>query len=124
MLDHNKFNTRIADLEGLLQTKLRLRGKSLQARLTKAGRLLPKRLHRSGKILTTAQQNLAHPKLSRLIDSSLVSNAFSDLETHLNGIDPADRRKGALLGWAGGLVFNLMLFFGLLMFLLKLKEFF
>lgn len=109
MINPADFETRVAALEELLQGKLRVRGKTLGARLHRAGRRLPKRLRQAGRVLTEAQAQLANPRLARMIDPVRVQGAFDDLETFLGPIDPADRRKGAILGWAGGLVLNLMI---------------
>jgi len=109
VIDRESFHTRTAQLEAALHAKLRLRGKSLEARLGRAGRLLPKRLHRAGRVIADARMKLDHPRMARMIDYTRVSRAFADFEEFLAGIDPADRRKGAILGWLGALVFNLLL---------------
>lgn len=71
---------------------------------------MPRRLHRAGRLIVDARSKLDHPKTARIIDYASVSRAFSDFEEFLADIDPADRRKGAILGWLGALVFNLLLF--------------
>lgn len=119
MIDPHTFGEQSAALEKALEAKLRLRGRTLDARLRKAGRLLPGRVRRAGRVLTEAQVKLAHPKLSRQVDDTRVSHAFTEFDTYLETIDPADRRKGAILGWLGGLVFNLIVVFGLLILVLR-----
>ena len=57
---------------------------------------------------------MRHPKLARLIKADQIDRAFTHLNEHLETIDPADRRKGAILGMLGGMVFNLILLIGAL----------
>ena len=118
MIDKQDFHTKLEALEHKLQSKLGVRGKSLQARLKRAGRLLPKRLHKQGTILLETQEKLVHPKLAVQLDSARVASAFKTFDDHLNAIDPRDRRKGKILGWLGGLVFNLLILAGVLIFVL------
>ena len=119
MLDAGRFKTRIEGLEQALHQKLGLRGRGLSARLARAGRLLPGRVRRAGALLVEAEQKLAHPKLALQLDEARLDAAFADIETHLDGIDPKDRRRGKLLGWLGGVVFNLILLVVLVLLLLK-----
>lgn len=98
--------------------KLSVGGKSLDAKMRRAGRRLPKRLRREGRYLAYAEGLQAHPKLSRQIDLARIDTAYRDFKTHLDKIDPADRRWGWFLGMLGGMAFNLLLFSGLLIALL------
>ena len=103
----------------MLRTRLRLRGRDFGVQLRRAGRLLPKRIHRAGRVLTEARTKLSHPKLARQIDPVLVEKAFEEINAHLATVDPADRRKGAILGWLGALVFNLIVVCALVIGLLR-----
>ena len=55
----------------------------------------------------------AHPKLALRVDRGRVARAHAEVCAHLRRIDPADRRRGAILGMLGGLAFNLLLLAGL-----------
>lgn len=118
MIETEKFNTRVTRLEELLQEKLSVRGKTLRARFARAGRRLPRRVQKAGRVITDAQANSDHPKLSRLSDPKAVDSAFREVTAHLKTIDPADRRKGAILSLLGSLVFNLLLLVAALIILL------
>ena len=109
MIDIERFHGRVERLEARLQAKLGLRGRNLEARLRRAGRRLPKQLHRAGQVISDAQAKVQHPKLVRLTNSDQIDHAFTQLNAHLETIDPAERRKGAVLGILGGMVFNLIL---------------
>jgi len=108
VLDHEQVNRRVREVEQLLQAKLGVRGGSLSTRLSRAGRRLPRRIQKAGQVIIDAQAKAAHPKLARMLDAPMVDRAFADITEHLKTIDPADRRKGAILGLLGGLVFNLL----------------
>lgn len=118
-MELSTFNTRVEELETALRTRLRLRGRDFGVQLRRAGRLLPKRIHRAGHVLTEARTKLSHPKLARQIDPVLVEKAFEEINAHLATVDPADRRKGAILGWLGALVFNLIVVCALVIGLLR-----
>ena len=109
MIEIEKLQSRVEALETLMQEKLGVRGKSLSLRFNRAGRLLPKRIQKAGRVIAEAQNAAAHPKLARLYDQKALNAAFSDVTSHLETIDPADRRRGKVLGVLGGVVFNLIL---------------
>lgn len=119
MIETQDLNRRIQELMEQLHAKLGLRGKSLRVRLGRAGRRLPKRLHRAGQVILDAEQKVAHPKLALLVDPHPVEAAFAEFKVHLAEIDPVDRRKGKLLGWLAGVVFNLILVIVLLLAVLR-----
>lgn len=109
VIDTKEFQQKASELEDQLGTKLNLRGKGMSVRLRRAGRLLPRRLRAQVAVLTEAETKLAHPVLARQVDFDRVARAFDALKAHLDGVDPKERRKGKILGWAGALVFNLLL---------------
>lgn len=118
MIDTQEFNARLEGLQTLLRERMRLRGRTLEAQLRHAGRRLPKRQRRAGAIILGAQDWMAHPKLARVLDISQVNTAFADLHAYLDGIDPKEDRKTAILRLLGGMVLNLALLAGGLMLLL------
>lgn len=118
MIDTQDFNTRLARLQTALRERMRLRGRTLEAQLRRAGRRLPKRQRRAGATVLGAQDWMAHPKLARVLDISQVNNAFADLHSYLDGIDPKEDRKTAILRLLGGMVLNLALLVGLLVLVL------
>ncbi|MCZ4353031.1 hypothetical protein O4H61_10945 [Roseovarius aestuarii] len=92
-----------------LREKLGVRRGSFAKRMRRAGRLMPTPAKRAVKVLTQAQQMVDHPRLRRIVNEGQMRAALRDVHSGLDGIDPKDRRKGALLGLAGSIVFNLML---------------
>jgi hypothetical protein len=107
-MDHQRFDRQVDAACGALQARLGARGRSLAARLKRAGRRLPKEARAAGAQIVAAQQMAAHPRLARLVADDRTDAAFATLTAHLKGIDPADRRKGAVLSLAGAVVFDLL----------------
>lgn len=91
-----------------LQAKLGIRALDLQSALRRAGRRLPRDAHRAGDVVIAAIAQLAHPKLSRLVDMRAVEQAAGTLHLHLDKIDPKERRKDWILSMLGAQVFNLL----------------
>jgi hypothetical protein len=109
VIDPAWFQTELDRASHKLREKLGVRGRSFATRLRRAGRALPAHAQKAGKVLSEAQGMIDHPRLRRQIDEAQMRAAFRDLHVALDPIDPRDRRKGALLGLAGSMVFNLML---------------
>ncbi len=103
----------VQELCALLDEKLSLGRGPLQTRLNRAGRRLPARIRDQAQVVAEAETLAAHPKLARRIDHARVARAHAEARAHLRSIDPADRRRGAVLGILGGLAFNLLLLAGL-----------
>ena len=112
MIDEKELNRRTETLQALLRDKLGVRGKTLSKQLRRAGRLLPARLQREARLIVSAHQRIVHPRLAATIDEAQLKAAYSGLMEHLSAVDPKDRRKGKLLSWLGGQVFNFLLIGG------------
>lgn len=119
VIDATELNKKSNVLNDLLRTKLSLRGRTLEARLSRAGKGLPKRLHRAGQVVVDARKKASHPRLALTVDPAPVETAFQEMTAYLKGVDPVDRRKGKLLNWLGGQVFNLLVIVALLVILLR-----
>lgn len=109
MIDHAEIDAMAAKLSLALDEKLGLRRGSLARRVRKAGRRLPKRVRQQILQLAEAQKIAGNQHLARRLDGDALRAAQAEAMAHLASIDPRDRRIGAILGIAGGLVFNLIL---------------
>lgn len=107
----------------LFDEKLSLRRGTLQTRLNRAGRRLPARIRAQAQLVAEAETLADHPKLALRIDQVRVARAHAEVRAHLRSIDPADRRRGAILGLLGGLAFNLLLLAGLTLAFLRWRGF-
>lgn len=103
--------SQVDEVRNLMETRLRVRGKTLDQQVRKAGRLLPKAERREAMYLAQAATVMQHPKLSRMVDASKANKAHARLIQFLNAVDPKDRAKGKLLGWLGSLAFGLVVIF-------------
>lgn len=106
--------TQISQTVELLRTKLGVRDKTLADSVRKAKRQLPRRIYKQALLLAEAEQMAAHPKLRLVLDTPKLARASEDVQEHLSGINLADRRLGWFLGLLGGLAFNLLALFALL----------
>lgn len=119
MTDIDRFNRQVERLEALMQQKIGGRGRTLAKRFARAGRMLPRRIQRAGQVITRAQSAVANPKLARLHDPRAIDAAFAEVTAYLKSIDPAERRKGLVLGVLGSAVFNVMLLVAAVVFFLR-----
>lgn len=110
MIDHAGFRNRSARLSEALRAHMGVRGCDLGTQLCRVRRRLPRRLRTEADRLIQAEAVIAHPKLARLLPMGTVQRAFEAIEAHLARIDPAQRRRDALLRVLGVAVFNLLLF--------------
>lgn len=114
MIETEAFQNRITRLRERLSEKLRVNGPTLERQIRRAGRRLPRRQRRAAAVILGARDWMGHARLARLVDQRTVNAAFSDLHTHLAGLDPVEARKTAILRLLGGIVLNLMIFAALL----------
>jgi hypothetical protein len=93
----------VDELCGLLDSKLRARGRTLEAQVHKAGRRLPRRIRRDAQAVINATALMKNPKLARMVDQKQVRKAAQNVITHLQSIDPMDQLKGHVLGMLGAI---------------------
>lgn len=123
MTDQDTIRADIDQSLALLRAKLGIRAKTADQTLIKARRLLPGGPYAALKSLADAEPFLDHPKLRLTLDTEALKRAARDVQAHLEAIDAADRRKGWWLGMLGGLSFNLIAMFVLLLVVLVWRGF-
>lgn len=104
----------IAHVSGLLQARLGVKGRSFGEALRRGRHLLPRNVRKAAKHLAEAEPLAGHPKLRLTLDQVGLSRSASVVRDHLEAIDLADRRKGAVLSMLGAISFNLLAVFALL----------
>ncbi|MDF1854517.1 hypothetical protein [Pseudooceanicola sp.] len=109
MGDDKEISVIVGRLEKLLEAKFGFRNTHLDAALCKAGRRLPHAMRKAGREVVAAQRLATHPRLSRQIDMDRLRRDSAALASFLETIDPADRRKGAVLSTLASIAFNLLL---------------
>lgn len=111
MIDTADITAKCAQASDMVAEKIGPKGPDLARQARKAGRRLPNAIRADLRRLAEAKGLSAHPKLSRQIDPKAVDAAFTRTIEYLKEIDPADRRKGALLSWLGDNAVNLLVVF-------------
>lgn len=109
MIDPKHFNDEIAKLLKLVDAKFGIQSDELSEAMRKIGRRLPQAAHRNAARLVEAQQQLKNPKIALQLDEKSLVKPYASLRSDLESYDPADRRKGAILGALGVTVFNLIM---------------
>lgn len=109
---------RMEQIRQLLGEKLGIRGGDLAEALRKGQHRLPRQLYKAGQNLVDAQPVLNHPKLALTVEKDALHKSADALQEFLEQIDLSDRRKGFLLSMVGGMVFNLLVLFGLVIWFL------
>jgi hypothetical protein len=94
--------------------KLDVPGDDLGTVISRAGRALPRRLRKDAAYLTLTETMAGHPKLYHLVDPRRRKRAERALRAHVQDLDPARDRWDRTLGVIAGIVFGLLVFFGLL----------
>ena len=112
MVQMPDIESKVAALQDLLSEKFGVKKRPLPKMLQRTGRRLPRRLHKRAQVLVEAQRLAANPKLARMVDQAGVARAFDELSAHLEAIDVADRRKGAILSVAAAVAFNILVVAG------------
>lgn len=90
---------KVAELQHLLTTRLRVRGRDLDTLVRRAGRLLPRAVRREAKYLAQADSLSRNPKLARMIDLERAGAAHRLVSEYLATVDPAARARVRLLNW-------------------------
>ena len=117
------YDERAEHIADLIESQLGVRGKTLDAKLRKAGRLLPRDIRRHGDRIVEAVALQASPKLSRMVDSEKALSSYNSFEKFLSDIDASERRKDGIISFLSTNVFNMLVTIGLLIAVLKWREF-
>jgi len=91
-----------------LETRLRVRGATLDAQIRKAGRRLPRAVRRDATYLAHAVTVAGNPKLAKMIDMRKAALAHRDVLAFLNTVDVAAARRDMVLQIAASVVFALL----------------
>lgn len=93
---------------GLMEERLRLRGRGLTEKLRKGGRLLPRKVRAAADLVAQAAVQSQNPRLLMQIDREAVAEAYDLCLRHLGGLDRAERVKGLVLNIAASAAFSLL----------------
>lgn len=91
------------EIRKLLETQLRVKGRSLAVQTRRAGRRLPRRLRRDVAAVIETQALMQNPKLARMADMGAASAAAERVIAHLKTVDPWERTKDRWLGILGAI---------------------
>ncbi len=113
----------VDEVQAALESKLRVRGRSLDAQIRKAGRLLPRRVRGDATYLAQAVALSENPKLQRMVDMARAKLAHRRVLDFVEGIDLGARRRTAALNMIASIAFALLVTGALLLFVLVQRGF-
>lgn len=111
MFDARDLEKKAARLHSLVRDRFGVDQPDLAKAARKLGRRVPKKVRAALISLQDARQRARHPKLRLQIEPRALEADFATASGYLEAVDKADRRKGAILGVLGGLSFNLIALF-------------
>jgi hypothetical protein len=85
---------------GLMEDRLKVRGKGLAEKVRAGGRLLPRRVRSAANVLAQAADQARNPRLVPQIDMDAVSRAYDTCVRHLTPLGRRDRILGLAVGVA------------------------
>lgn len=94
-------NTQVDEIRQLMETQMRVRGRSFEHQVHRAGRRLPRAVRRDAQYLAQVSVLAQNPKLARMVDTVKVDKAHAAVVAHLKTLDPRDRTKGKILNVLG-----------------------
>lgn len=95
-------------IAGLMEERLRVRGRGLTEKLRKGGRLLPRKVRAAAEVVAQAAVLSQNHKLLMQIDREAVAAAYDLCVRHLAGISLSERRKGLILNIAASITFSVL----------------
>ena len=108
MLEPDGVADKLQNAKRQLEVRLGVGGRDLTQGVQRAGRRLPRRVRRQAAVLVATERMAGNPKLVRRVEPAAFDRAYEGLLRHLQGIDPADRRRGRVIAIAAGVAFNLL----------------
>lgn len=106
-MDPTELQKEITKLQAEIADRYGIRGRTLRVQVRKLGRLLPRYERGQARVLVEAETALQHPKMAMRVQVKPFMHAKVALEMHLEGVDPADRRRGMVLSIVTTILVNL-----------------
>jgi len=88
--------------------------------IRKAKRHLPRKAAANAEIIQSAEANLKHPRMRKLVDKRQVAKAKRDLIQAADKADPAAARSKFWYGWFSSLIINLFISMAVILILAKM----
>ena len=95
-------------ISALLAVRLRVSGPTFESRVKRAKSRLPRPVRNAAADLVAAHRIAQIPKLRVQLDQDALSRAYTLCHTHLNGLNRAQRRKGAVLDAGARIAFAML----------------
>ncbi|WP_394179278.1 hypothetical protein [Yoonia maritima] len=113
----------VAEIRGLLETKLRVRGPSLAAQVRKAGRALPRAVRRDLAFMVQSADLVKNPKLARMVDPQRAERAHRNTVAYLNTVDAREQRITAVINVAASIALAVLVTAAVVLYVLVQRGF-
>ncbi|WP_147127395.1 hypothetical protein [Shimia ponticola] len=113
-MDPTELQKELTKLQAEIADRYGIKGRTLRDQVRKLGRWLPRYERGQARVLVEAETALQHPKMAMLVQPKPFHHAKTALMMHLEGIDPAERRKGMMLSIAATILVNVVCAIGVL----------
>lgn len=94
---------------GMMEERLRIRGKDLKTKLRRGGRLLPRKVRHAAEALADAAERGQNPKLLVQVDMGKVAQDYDICVHHLATVTQRGGLKARLIGVAATVALGLLL---------------
>ena len=113
----------VAEIRGLLETKLRVRGPSLAAQVRKSGRALPRAVRRDLAFMVQSADLVKNPKLARMVDPHRAERAHRNTVAYLNTVDAREQRITAVINVAASIALAVLVTAAVVLYVLVQRGF-
>ncbi|NDU99532.1 hypothetical protein [Pseudoroseicyclus tamaricis] len=97
----------------MLVTRFRAKGETLETALASTRRRLPRRIRREGRVLAEAETLGQHPRIAKQVDPARFSRAETEVTRYLRRHGRGERLKTRTVAILAILAFNVLLFGGI-----------
>ncbi|WP_342078542.1 hypothetical protein [Yoonia sp. SS1-5] len=115
--------TYIAEVRGLMESKMWIKGCDLRHQVRKAGRRLPRKIRRDMRHLIDASRLDANPKLARMVNDDQIKKAHANVVAYLERLDPREAMWTRILNIAASVALALIVVFVLVLYVLVQRGF-
>ncbi|MBZ4690883.1 hypothetical protein FAZ78_19565 [Cereibacter changlensis] len=110
-----------ARVAGLMEERLRIRGRGLPEKMQRGGKRLPRRVRRAGEKLSEASVMAQNPRLLMQLDHAAIATAYDICVRYLSGLNRWERLRLYLLNFAASTLLIVLVVGGLFATVLKLR---
>lgn len=118
-----ELTTYIAEIRGLLEKQMRVKGRDLRQQARRAGRRLPRKIRRDLAFLIETAKVADNPKLGRMVNGDRVQKAHANVVRHLESVNPREAMWNMILTITASVALVLIITFVVVLYVLVQRGF-